>query len=68
MKKRDLLRTHAALTVLVNAYQQSTNPGHSDLDREQPHRFDVRGTLGDFRDAYWALSAVEAEIVKKGWS
>jgi len=68
MKKRDLLRTLNAMRILVNAYESSTNPGHSDLDREQPHRFDVSATLGDFRDAYWALHALEGEAKSKGWA
>jgi hypothetical protein len=37
----------------LNAFHE--DPGHSDLDREQPIHITV--TLGDLRDLRWALSA-----------
>jgi hypothetical protein len=37
------------LKIVVDAYNASIDPGHSDLYDEQPHRIEVRATLGDFR-------------------
>lgn len=38
------------LKIVSEAYDKSIDPGHSGLDREQPHRVNVLATLGDFRD------------------
>jgi hypothetical protein len=39
------------------------DPGHSDLDREQPIHITV--TLGDLRDLRWALSSVSETVTRE---
>jgi hypothetical protein len=57
----------AALAPLVKAYEASIDPGHSDLDNEQPHCLhEVRAELGDFRKAaslyHWLQRQEDARV------